>query len=165
MIGLKVHLILYGILVSMLTVSGLAAKHYYTEKVKLDTALQVAKDEVEFHKKEAKTLREISELDRIKTEELKKETEKALAELEKVKQNANVKVFLDTTIPDELNNWLRKRHSVPNDKAKNSRSVHKRNAGTDILGKNDKRHAQAYRGVKNRVKGLQQRQVLVAQIQ
>lgn len=162
--GLKVHLIIYGLLASSLVAASLTTKHYYTKTISLNQELALVKAEADFHKKDAQRLKDTAELDRIKSEELKKETEKALAELEKVKQHASVKVFLDTVVPTELNDWLRKRHPNKNDKAKTTKGVRDRNAVTSVRRQNSERYSRSTRKIQTSARILQQRQVLVAQI-
>lgn len=164
MIGLKVHLIIYGLLVTSLVTAGLTTKHYYTRTIELNRDIALAKAEADFHKKDAIKLKETMEFDRAKTEELQKETARALAELDKVKQNANVKVFLDLPVPPELNNWLRKRHSGQNSQTPPAKSIRKRNNIASIRRQNRKRHNKSIGTIQESFARLQQGQRLSAEI-
>jgi hypothetical protein len=164
MLGLKVHLIIYSLLFSSLVAAGLATKHYYTRTVELSRDLTLAKAEAEFHKKDSIKLKETMEFDKAKTEELQKETASALAELDKVKQNANVKVFLDLPVPDELNQWLRKRHSGQNSQTPPAKSIRKGHSIASVRRQNRKRYSKSIRTVQASFTRLQQRQILFAEI-
>jgi len=154
--GLKVHLIIYGLLASSLVAASFTTKHYYTKTIVLNQALNLAKAEAEFHRKDAQNLKDTAELDKLKTEELKKDAEKALAELEQVRKNPNVKVFLDIVVPSELNNFLRKRHSVQNNKAKNTGGIRKANTISRVQRLHSKRPNYVSRKVQASATGLQQ---------
>lgn len=167
MMGLKVHLIIYGILVSMLTVSGLAAKHYYTESVLLVTAYNTLEASYKMEKENSKRLEDLFDAERKKSEVIETEHAKALAQLHEMgERNAQVKAYFDIDVPTELNDRLRAKYPASqNGKNRNPKKSVKRLSQASIHRYKNKTRVFAQRGTKQGHRQLQQEPVLIATIE
>lgn len=160
MIGLKVHLVVYGLLLTAAGALYLQKNHYQEKSAQLTVAYNTLEASYKATVEHAAKLENLFEEERRKSEVIETEHAKALAQLHEMgTRNAQVKTYFDIDVPSELNDRLRAKYPTSqNGKTGTAKKPVKRLSKASVRWHKNKRLASSNRKSGRVIGAMQQRQ-------